>query len=198
MVQSYFIYGRKVMKKLFTILLFTTFSGFVIAGWNPFEEEKKQPKGAKSEATHLDADKTINKFKVIDPKLNLFFDRAYGYAVFPTVGKAGFGLGGAYGEGYVYKDGAFIGYSTLTQVTIGFQFGGQTYSEVIFFKDKDALDKFISGDFEMGAQASAVALTAGASADVDYNDGVAVFTLPKAGLMYEATIGGQKFSFEPK
>jgi lipid-binding SYLF domain-containing protein len=107
------------------------------------------------------------------------------------------GLGGAYGKGEVYEREALIGVSSLTQLTIGFQLGGQAYSEIIFFKDKEALDDFKGGNFELGAQASAVAATAGASADASYDNGVAIFTLAKGGLMYEASIGGQKFSFEP-
>ncbi|MBE8189997.1 MAG: lipid-binding SYLF domain-containing protein [Candidatus Thioglobus sp.] len=181
------------MKKLFTILSLLPLS-MAIAGWNPFAD---QPSGAAA-AVHSDAVATVEKFKIVDPKLKTFFDKAYGYAVFPTVSKAGFGLGGAYGEGYVYKKSEFIGSSTLTQITIGFQIGGQAYSEIIFFKDKSALDKFTDDDFEIGAQISAILLNKGASADADYSDGVAVFTLPKGGLMYEAAIGGQKFNFEPK
>ena len=125
-----------------------------------------------------------------------FRAKAYGYAVFPTVGKGGIGIGGAYGTGRVYERGRYIGRSNLAQLTIGFQLGGQAYSEIIFFRDKAALDDFTNGNFELGAQASAVAATAGASADADYSDGVAVFTMAKGGLMYEASIGGQKFSFK--
>jgi lipid-binding SYLF domain-containing protein len=130
--------------------------------------------------------------------MKVFFEKAYGYAVFPTVAKAGMGIGGAYGKGKVYEKGTLIGTSSLTQLTIGFQLGGQAYSEIIFFKDKKALDDFKSGNFELGAQASAVAVTAGASADADYDKGVAIFTQAKGGLMYEASVGGQKFSFKPK
>ena len=100
-------------------------------------------------------------------------------------------------KGEVYEQGVLIGTSSLTQLTIGWQLGGQAYSELVFFKDKAALDDFKRGNFELGAQASAVAATAGASADASYDNGVAIFTLAKGGLMYEASIGGQKFSFEP-
>ncbi len=146
------------------------------------------------------------------------FEEAYGYAIFPTIGKAGIGIGGAYGKGRVFKQGAYVGDSSMGQVTIGFQLGGQAYSQAIFFKDKRAFEEFTSGSFEFGAQASAVALTAGVSAEAStkgsaagasggQNDatgkaawykGMAVFTIAKGGLMYEASIGGQKFKYTPK
>lgn len=163
-------------------------------GWNPLakEDAKDQP------AENVKSAEAIANFKNSDPSMKAFFDKAYGYAIFPTVGKGGIGIGGAYGKGEVYRRGKLIGYSSLTQVTIGFQLGGQAYSEIIFFKDKATLDDFTSGNFEFNAQASAVAVTAGASADADYSNGVAIFTIAKGGLMYEASVGGQKFSFTPK
>jgi lipid-binding SYLF domain-containing protein len=140
-----------------------------------------------------------------------FFQQAYGYAVFPTVGKGGIGVGGAYGQGQVYRAGAVTGEVSLVQLNIGFQLGGQTYSEIIFFQNKEAFDKFTSGSFSFGAQASAVAIAVGASAqagsngssanaanlqsDALYTLGMAVFTMTKGGLMYEASIGGQKFTY---
>lgn len=147
-----------------------------------------------------------------------FFDKSYGYAVFPTVGKAGMIVGGAYGKGRVYAKGNYVGDTSVTQVSVGFQLGGQAYSEIVFFEDKRAFDEFTSGNFEFGAQASAVAITAGASAEATttgssagasggkhdattvgkYYKGMAVFTVAKGGLMYEASIGGQKFSYTPK
>jgi lipid-binding SYLF domain-containing protein len=139
---------------------------------------------------------TIQKFQEGDPGMQAWFAEAHGYAVFPSVGKGGIGIGGARGNGLVYEQGSLVGKTTLTQVTIGLQLGGQAFSEVIFFKDKTAFDDFTRGNFEMGAQVSAVALTAGASADLAYNGGVAVVTATKGGLMYEATVGGQKFDYE--
>ena len=133
-----------------------------------------------------------------DPGLKKFFDEAAGYALFPTVGKGGIGIGGAYGKGELYEGGQLAGYCTLTQASIGFQLGGQAYTELIFFETQAALDRFKSGNFAFAAQASAVALETGASANAKYTDGVAVFTMAEAGLMYEASIGGQKFSYEPK
>ena len=137
----------------------------------------------------------IKKFKEKDPGLAKVFADAQGYAVFPTVGKGGIGLGAARGKGYVYQRGRLIGRSTLTQVTIGLQLGGQAYSEVVFFKDAAALDNFKRGRLKLDAQASAVALTARASADLAYRNGVAIVTMAKGGLMYEASVGGQKFSY---
>lgn len=154
------------------------------AGWNP--EDEKEARAA------------IAEFKKADAGLAAFFEKAHGYAVFPTVGKGGLVIGGAYGSGTVFEQGKAIGSSSLTQVTVGLQLGGQAYREVVFFKDKAALDRFTEGNFELGAQASAVAAKAGASADADYDQGVAIFTMAKGGLMFEASVGGQKFSYEPK
>ncbi|WP_432454938.1 YSC84-related protein [Agarivorans sp. QJM3NY_29] len=153
---------------------------------------------------------TIQDFKKSD-RTTSFFNNAYGYAVFPTIGKGGIGIGGAYGEGKVYRGGQATGTVKMGQVTIGFQLGGQAFSQIVFLQDKRAYDEFTSGSFEFGAQASAVALTLGASAQAgtsgtgaaagseqakaNYVSGYAVFTLAKGGLMYEAAIGGQKFSF---
>ncbi|MBN7796790.1 YSC84-related protein [Parahaliea mediterranea] len=148
-----------------------------------------------------------------------FFDTAYGYALFPTVGKGGIGIGGAHGKGRVYAQGQHVGNSTMTQVTVGFQLGGQAFSQVIFFEDQRAFEEFTSGNFEFSAQATAVAITAGVSAEANtgggtsagasggrndaktahggYRKGMAIFTIAKGGLMYEATLGGQKFSYTP-
>jgi len=139
---------------------------------------------------------TIQKFQEGDPGMQAWFAEAYGYAVFPSVGKGGIGIGGARGKGLVYEQGTLVGKVTLTEVTVGLQLGGQAFSEVIFFKDKTAFDDFTRGNYEFDAGVSAVALTAGASADLGYNGGVAVVTATKGGLMYEATVGGQKFDYE--
>lgn len=121
---------------------------------------------------------------------------AAGYAVFPSVGKAAVGVGGAHGKGVVYEHGRRIGRSTLTQVTIGLQLGGQEYSEVVIFKDQAALDNFKKGKLKLSGQASAIAVKERVSADLAYRDGVAIVTMAKGGLMYEASVGGQKFSFD--
>ncbi len=132
-----------------------------------------------------------------DGLMKSLFDNAYGWAIFPNVGKGGIGIGGAAGKGAVYEQGNLIGKAQLTQVSIGFQFGGQAYREVIFFESKADLDRFKENKVEFSAQASAVAVTEGASANVKYKEGVMIFTQQKGGLMYEASIGGQKFNFSP-
>jgi lipid-binding SYLF domain-containing protein len=144
-----------------------------------------------------DSHQTMTMMTREDPSLQRFLDRAYGYAIFPNVGKGGAGVGGAYGRGVVYDHGAAIGYSDLSQVTVGLQLGGQDYAELIAFENEDALNKFKTGKFAFSANASAVALKAGAADAVNYDNGVAVFTKPKGGLMFEASVGGQKFTYEP-
>ncbi len=143
-----------------------------------------------------DVAETIAKFEEGDPGMQAWFKEAHGYAVFPSVGKGAIGIGGARGKGLVYEQGELVGKTTLTAVTVGFQLGGQEFMEVIFFKDKTAFDDFTRGNFEFDAGVSAVALSAGASADLGYNGGVAVVTATKGGLMYEASVGGQKFDYE--
>lgn len=144
------------------------------------------------------AQEAIASFKEKDPSVERFFDAAAGYVVIPTVGKGGFGIGGARGKGLLYENGEITAEVTLTQLTVGFQAGGQAYSEFIFFEDDVALANFKRGNYELGAQASAVAITAGASADANFVGGVAIFTQAKGGLMYEASVGGQKFKVELK
>jgi len=160
---------------------------------------------------------TIDKFKS-SAQVKPFFENAYGYAVFPLIGKGGLGVGGAYGQGQVYREGKVTGKTRLVKLSFGFQAGGQGFCEIIFFKDQRAYDEFTSGDFAFDATASAVAITAGAQATtgttggsagmsagpksgaqvgLGYTKGMAVFTQAIGGLMYEAAIGGQKFSFEP-
>jgi lipid-binding SYLF domain-containing protein len=149
-----------------------------------------------------------------------FFNNSYGYAIFPTIGKAGIGIGGAHGSGGVYAQGKKVGTSKMTQVTVGFQLGGQAFSQIIFFEDERALKSFTSGNFEFSAQATAVAITAGVSAEANtgggtssgvsggrndastsshsgYRKGMAIFTIARGGLMYEAALGGQKYSYTP-
>jgi len=130
-----------------------------------------------------------------DSLMQSLFANSYAYVMFPNIGKGGIGIGGAAGNGIVFQNGNPIGSAKMKQVSIGFQFGGQTYREVIFFQNEDALNRFKENNFEFAAQASAVAVTKGASANVKYRDGVMVFTQEKKGLMYEASIGGQKFNY---
>ena len=162
----------------------------LISGWKPLSD--KNIKGKKASDRTI---KALNKFKKIS-SLKPYFKQARGFAIFPNVGKGGIGIGGARGKGEVFEKGNVIGSTTLTQVSIGFQLGGQAFSQIIFFKDKKALERFTEGNFEFGASASAALISEGANASADYSDGVAVLTYSKGGLMYEASIGGQKFSYE--
>jgi lipid-binding SYLF domain-containing protein len=153
---------------------------------------------AKQEQLTTKTDLAIQSAKTTDPGLQKFFGTAVGYAVFPSVGKGAIGVGGAYGHGELFDErGMLVGYCTLTQASIGLALGGQAYTELIFFETKDALDRFKSGNFAFAAQASAVALRSGASANAKYANGVAVFTMGEKGLMYEASVGGQKFNYQP-
>ncbi len=147
---------------------------------------------------HNEVKIAVMRFKDKDPGMDRFFSSAKGYAVFPSVGRGGFIVGGAYGKGELYEKGKMVGHCDLSQGSIGAQIGGQGYREIIFFETTTALASFKSGTFEFAGQASAVAATAGASADADYEHGVAVFTMTKGGLMAEASIGGQNFSYLPK
>ena len=174
---------RKINLILF-LMLTVAFAQAQIGGWDPDAVAK--------------AEETIKKFKEKDSGMKSFFQEAYGYAVFPGVGKGAVGIGGAHGSGTVFQDGDAIGRVNMTQITVGIQLGGQAYREVIFFEDEETMEAFKEGKLEFAAQASAVAVDIGASADVAYENGVAVFTMTKAGLMYEASIGGQKFKFRPK
>ena len=140
----------------------------------------------------------LNKAQENDPTLRNVVATSAGYAVFPSVGKGAVGIGGAYGKGDVYENGRVVGYCDMTQASIGFQLGGQDYTEIIFFKTADALESFKNGQFRFDAQATAVALKSGAGADAKFAHGVAVFTMDEAGLMYEASVGGQKFSYQAR
>ncbi|MBU1109556.1 MAG: hypothetical protein KKB51_22935 [Candidatus Riflebacteria bacterium] len=140
----------------------------------------------------------IKSMKDKDPGIQKVFDKAVAWAVFPKISKAGIGIGGAGGNGRVYRKGTFIGTTTMSQISIGFQLGGQIYGEVIFFQDDFTLDKFKNGKFELGANISAVVFDVGAAETAGFKDGTMVFVIPSAGLMYEATLSGQKFTFKAK
>lgn len=182
----------------FGILVFAQITGAVATAADPYVE-------------------TIDVFKS-SPAVDKFFNNAYGYAVFPTIGKAGWVIGGSYGKGQVYQGGKVTGKTSVVEGSIGFQLGGKVFSEIIFFKDKRAYYEFASGNFEFDANAQAVVITAGAEAragtdgssagisagpktgvqaETVYNKGMATFVHTKGGLMYELSIGGQKFTFSP-
>jgi len=137
-------------------------------------------------------------FKKTDTKIDNLFYSAAGYAIFPGVTKGAIGIGAAHGKGEVFVGKRQIGTASLTQVTIGLQLGGQEYAEVIFFETNDALKAFTAGKVTMSAQISAVAAAEGKAANAKYQQGVLVFTIAKGGLMFEASVGGQKFKFTPK
>ncbi len=190
---------------------FTALSPAVYAD-DEFTESETQMTQNVNEAEY---DVTLAAFK--NSKAGNFFEHAYGYAVFPTIGKVGFVIGGAYGQGRVYEKGRYTGRTEMTQASIGFQFGGQAYSQIIFFQDQRSYDEFTSGNFEFGANASAVVITAGVAAEAStkgtsatanagnkyvkaegqYYKGMAVFNIAKGGLMYEAVLSGQRFNFFP-
>lgn len=144
-----------------------------------------------------DSQNALQRFRNEDPSLGDRIGRAYGYAIFPDVGKGGLIAGGAYGRGEVYEQGRMVGFCDLTQATIGLQAGGQTYSQLILFEDKAAMDRFKSGKLAFSANASAVAVKSGAAAAARYSDGVLVFVMTRGGLMAEASLGGQQFTFQP-
>ena len=154
--------------------------------------------GDGKEVLSAQVNEAIADFKSRDPDIQSFFDRSCGYAVLPKVTKGGFWVGGAWGRGEVYEQGAKIGYCSMSQATLGFTFGGEYFREIIFFRDKSDLDKLRIGDeYTFSAQATGVALTAGAAAKADYKDGMAVFVIAQKGLMVDASLGGQKFSYVP-
>ena len=161
----------------------------LISGWKPSKNFNNQNKA------NFKTIEALKKFKSIR-RLKPYFREAAGFAVFPNIAKAGLGIGGARGNGEVFEDGKVIGSTTVTQLSFGFQLGGQAFSQIIFFQNKRDIDRFTDGNFEFGASASAALITEGANASVDYTNGVAVMTFSKGGLMYEASIGGQKFTFK--
>jgi lipid-binding SYLF domain-containing protein len=155
-----------------------------LGGWDPEEVQK--------------AEETAKAFLEADPGLRVFFEESYAYAAFPTIGKGAFIVGGAYGKGTVFRQGSAIGKTEMTQATVGLQWGGQSYSEIIFFQNEAAFDRFTGGSFELAAQASAVIVDQGGAAEVAYEGGVAIFTMVKGGAMLEASVGGQKFKYAPR
>jgi lipid-binding SYLF domain-containing protein len=179
------------MNRLGKLLAAVAAGAFVTTAVADFEPNTNDP-------LELDVAKALIELKKADAGLERFFDESAGYAIFPSVGKGGIGIGGAHGKGLVIVDDEVVGKTKLSQLTIGLQLGGQKYAEIIFFKDDAALGNFQRGNFELGAQASAVAVTEGASSDADYDKGVAIFTQPLGGLMFEASVGGQKFDYEAK
>lgn len=178
---------NKLLAILITLSLVLT-STYAQAAWKPDVTDKLE----------LAVAQAIIKANESDPTLTLWFESAYAYAVFPKVSKGGLIVGGAGGKGLVIRGDTTVGTTSLSQVSVGAQIGGQVYAQYIMFKDQTAFEHFTRGNFEMGAQVSAVAVTMGASKDANYDSGVAVFTLADGGLMFEASVGGQKFKYKAK
>ena len=156
------------------------------------------PKTAeKRENIQADSSHALVKAKASDPSMTQVINSAHGTAVFPKISKGAVGVGGAYGKGVLFENGKIVGYCDVSQASVGVQLGAQTYTEIICFEDQKSFDRFKSGDLAFDAQATAVALKSGAGKNAKYTDGVAVFTMDESGLMFEASIGGQKFSYQP-
>ena len=154
------------------------------------------PKSAeKKEDLAAAAQRQVDAMIAKDPGLRDVIDKSYANAVFPKIGKGGVIVGGAYGRGVVHEQGSMIGYADMTQASVGAQLGGQTYSELISFENKEALERFKQNKLALSANLSAVIIEAGAAKAAKYTDGVAVFVMPRAGAMAEASVGGQKFTF---
>ncbi len=176
------------MKKFSLTLFLFTLIGMVAFAQNSKKDQKIIDDSAEAKAEFIEA----------DPEMASLFSSSHGYIILPNVGKGGLGVGAASGNGVAYEGGAMIGFASMKQLSIGFQAGGQAYREVVFFENEEAFTRFKTGQIEMSAQVSAVAATAGVSADAEYVDGVMVFTIAKGGLMYEASVGGQQFKFRAK
>lgn len=178
--------GILLMALIFVFsFIFSTFS----QAWNPFRQKHKR-------SGEENAQLLIEKVKKLDLKIEAIFQEAAGWAVFPRISKAGIGIGAASGNGRVYSKNQFIGTTTMMQASFGLQLGGKVYGEIIFFQDDNTLEKFKNGKFELGANVSAVIANKGAAREIGFKDGLIVFVLPGKGLMYEATVSGQKFTFK--
>ncbi|WP_343487333.1 hypothetical protein [Allomuricauda sp. d1] len=167
-------------------VLFTMLFGVVVMAQTEKDQEIMQ-----------DAEQARQTLMQKDSGLERFFDDSAGYVIFPNVGKGGLLVGGASGNGVLYEDGVAVGMADLKKLSIGLKAGGQALTEVIFFETEDDVAEFKDGDFEFAAGVSAVAVKSGVAANAKYKDGVAVFALPKAGLMADASVGGQKFGYSP-
>ena len=180
----------KILKSITLTVSFLAFALFL--SLSTMAQKSKDDQKVVADANTAKAD-----FIKSDGLMQSLFDNAAGYVIFPNVGKGAIGIGGAAGNGAVYQKGTLIGMASMKQVSIGFQWGGQAYREVIFFEKEADLNRFKENKIELSAQASAVAVTVGAAANAKYEHGVMIFSQTKGGLMYEASVGGQKFKFKP-
>ena len=176
---------RLIASGAFAALLASAF--VVSADWDPEKESKEMAA----------VDQTVKAFKADNPKMQIYFDKAAGYAVFPTIGKAAFVFGGSHGKGKVFEQGKLAGNASLSKASFGLQAGAESYSMIVFFEKKETLDTLKAGKFGFAAGASVTALDKGGQAQAVWDKGVAVFTHNKGGLMASAAIGGQKFEFTP-
>lgn len=171
--------------------------GLSVAGCAGQEMTAEGPDAEEVQEAQGEANQTLAEMKKKDPGIQEFIDNAYGYAIFPSVGKGGLIVGATSGDGWVFEKGRLVGKTELTKVSVGAQAGGESFSQVIFFKDPTSLTAFKKGDLELGADVNAVALKNGASATTGYEKGMAIFVMTKTGLMGEASVGGQTFDYEP-
>jgi len=181
------------MRNLFALAFLAGSAAFLTACGST-----KPDSDADAATLNAECEAAVVNLKNQDPSIGKWFETAHGYALFPSIGKGAIGIGGAFGKGQVYEKGKLVGYTRISQATIGLALGGQAFTEVIFFKDQTALSAFEEGNYQFAANASAVAVKAGAGATSEYSGGVKAFVLVKGGLMAEAAVGGQKFSYEPK
>jgi len=180
-------------RKYGRLVLTATILGAMLAGGC-----KVEPKGEGDTAKlTLDAQASVETYKAKDPTLQALLDKSVGYAIFPDVGKAGWIVGGSYGKGEVYEGGKKIGYADISEVSAGFQWGAQNFSEMLIFMKQADFDKFKQGDYSVGANVSAVALTKGAAGTTDPSKGTVALVDTKGGLMAEAAVGGQRMRFRP-
>ncbi len=197
--EQMFRHDKKIKSMKKKILMFTAGLSLSVAALlipsASFAQKDTEEKAETMEKMTADSHEAKAAFIKTDAGLANLFKTAYGYAIFPNIGKGGLIVGGAGGKGTVYENGKPIGSAKMVQVTVGAQAGGQAYREVIFFENKAALDHFRGDNFEFSGQVSAVAAKSGASLNAKYTDGVMVFTQEKGGLMAEASVGGQKFDY---
>jgi lipid-binding SYLF domain-containing protein len=173
-----------------TIIITLCITMFLMGGCSavPKTDEKKA-------VLSTEVTSAVSLFRSTDPGISRFFEKSYAYAVLPKVFKGGLWVGGASGQGEVFEQNKMVGYCRMSQATLGFTFGGEYFREIIFFRDKEDFDKFKTGDYTFAAQVTGVALSSGAAAKTDYQSGMAVFVMTDVGLMVDASLGGQKFSY---
>ena len=180
--------GKRSLLAILVLALMTPFLGGCQT--EPKNETKK-------ENLHEDVQTALDRFKREDPSINELMSKSAGYAVLPSIAKAAFWVGGAYGKGEVFEAGTMTGYTDMTQASVGFQWGGQEYAELLIFETKTALENFKNNKLELGANASAIVAKAGAAGQAKFENGIATIVMPKVGAMVEAAVGGQRFTYKP-